>query len=151
MSREIKFRAWDIQKKIMIDIEDVKFNYMRNTEPVGYDNEGIGGLQGLHILLEQYTGLKDGTKWDDLTLGEQTDWARAGKKAEDWNGKEIYEGDKVYWDELKKTYPIIFQDGAFRIGTGEKIYNLLIVDVADVVEVVGNIHDEARLTCPEGE
>ena len=49
----------------------------------------------------QYTGLKDNTKWDELTKVEQKEWIDKGENKETWNGKEIYEGDIVeYYDSL---------------------------------------------------
>lgn len=42
----------------------------------------------------QYTGLHDGTKWDELTAKEQTEWLKK-HTADEWKGKPIFEGDIV--------------------------------------------------------
>ena len=44
---------------------------------------------------QMYTGVKDNTKWMDLTAEEQLEWVKKGNTDKDWNGKEIYEGDVV--------------------------------------------------------
>ena len=44
---------------------------------------------------DQYIGLKDSTKWESLTSLEQAEWLNKGNLHEEWNGKEIYEGDIV--------------------------------------------------------
>lgn len=59
----------------------------------------------------QYTGLRDSTKWEQLTVAEQSEWLKYHKK-EEWNGKKIFEGDIVKiaycfgWDdEQEKDIP----------------------------------------------
>jgi hypothetical protein len=42
----------------------------------------------------QYTGLKDSTKWEDLTEEERKEWTRHSMPSE-WGGVEIYEGDII--------------------------------------------------------
>lgn len=46
-----------------------------------------------NISIEQYIGLKDSTKWEDLTEKERENWTRSGKLPSEWEGKKIYEGD----------------------------------------------------------
>lgn len=45
----------------------------------------------------RFTGMYDGTKWDDLTPEEQLDWL-AEHSAADWKGRPIFEGDVVTLD-----------------------------------------------------
>jgi len=47
----------------------------------------------MHFEVMQFTGLKDATKWEDLSEEERAEWTRAGNMPSEWNGKEIYEGD----------------------------------------------------------
>lgn len=68
MSREIKFRAWDNNKKIMYYDENSSFIFSSNKIECNFDNGWLTRNTGIFM---QFTGLKDR------------------------NGKEIYEGDIV--------------------------------------------------------
>ena len=59
---EIKFRAWDEQRKKMIDICSISKGI--NGEICAYDGDGTGGIPGVTYLsnLMQYTGKKDKTE-----------------------------------------------------------------------------------------
>jgi len=49
------------------------------------------------FIAMEYTGLKDNTKWEQLSKEEQHNWLwpAKGRTRESWNGKKIYEGDIV--------------------------------------------------------
>jgi len=61
------------------------------------------------MVLMQYTGLRDVTKWDELTDKEKEKWYNREK---DWKGKFIYEGDIVlahsWWCEHRKCIIVFY-------------------------------------------
>ena len=81
LGRLIKFRAW--------------IDYGPGHRMMLYDRDNLAeffeAAEGSPIM--QYTGLKDNTKWKDLTEEERKRWVQDGNLPSQWNGKEIYEGD----------------------------------------------------------
>ena len=129
MSREIKFRAWDKDRKLMAmdvhleydTITGVRFSdgtepgessfgcYLRKRE------EWDDNQEGTHYDVMQYTGLKDK------------------------NGVEIYEGDVVEWHSLNLAVHWS-NHGRWMIGK-----DALCIGDAEICEVIGNIYENPEL------
>ena len=98
MNREIKFRVWDVGNKEMLEVQELDF------EPTFH-----GGR--IAIRPDQYSDYFDP---EDMILMQYTG-------LHDKNGKEIYEGDRVYivpedeygevkWDNETARFVVIYDD-----------------------------------------
>ena len=127
MSREIKFRGWDkYDKKMIYDLCQVDsfwhyYSYSDNTG-LHFGKTGPNGVgedfENKYIM--QYTGLKDK------------------------NGKEIYEGDIVKF-ENKHLMKVIFdteENPSFMVEDDER---LLFMKKGIPYEVIGNIYENPEL------
>lgn len=136
MSREIKFRIWDIENKEMLEVQELDF------EPTFY-----GGR--IAIRPDQYNDYFD---TEDMILMQYT-----GLK--DKNGKEIYEGDIVLYQDWEMAYEGGGNDSFINKGIVEycednccfNVTERQTVDLADVLykdnedlEVIGNIYDNPK-------
>lgn len=143
INREIKFRAWDLDRKKMRGVQGFRINVdgcktwnctenPNNWEPRVTDHPKHTGA-----IIMQFTGLKDK------------------------NGKEIYEGDIVrfYHDEEGWNNGFIkFEHGAFIIACDNlpDSYDLLVnysnsESWTDNLNVVGNIYENPESLSKEGE
>lgn len=131
--REIKFRGWDGKNMRFFDL----FDKPRND-------------WSLEMLM-QYTGLKDKTKWEQLTKNEQKEWLEENS-IEDWCGKEIYEGDildicnsRFYVKEALPFISLVDKSGEeYNNGDYYEGYNIQTHDWEDF-EVIGNIWEDEEI------
>jgi len=152
--REIKFRAWDRERKRMLYFSDVWFCDEYNLLTFELDRTPFGD-EYIDFDLEdnapimQYIGLKDNTKWEQLTRQEQQDWLDSGKKKEKWNGKEIYEGDIVETDE--DCLGIVeFNMGMFEVRYLRNVNDVTNPAVIAARVTIGNIYENPELLKEEG-
>ena len=118
MSREIKFRAWDNEKKFMFNIGKINFERTYVTRKGGYDL--IYYFTQLELM--QYTGLKD------------------------CKGNEIYEGDIVEERNIsdgEHTRRVVFNRGCFWTEGNDGNGNLLYIPLR--IKVIGNIYENKEL------
>jgi hypothetical protein len=149
--REIKFRALDVSSKRMIRPDQICRLHFKDGETCCvflWDSDLI-----LDYELMQYTGRHDNTKWEQISGKEQEAWLKQGKTKEQWNGKEIYEGDivkprggnalyVVYYDERACQYRLCANDD-------RQFDKTHVLDFAE--QVIGNIHENPELMEEEQE
>lgn len=123
--REIEFRAWNKEKKIMcFDNEDDSASYWDGvySSEIGLINHSLKRMRKEYVIM-QYTGKKDK------------------------NGTKIFEGDIVLVDEYEQEIAIIKWDeecGNFYFEL-DNLYLTFDEYYANELEVVGNIYDNPEL------
>ena len=120
--REIKFRAWDKENEKMMKVSSIS---LENKEIAVKDFGTYHFFRIKDIELIQYTGLKDK------------------------NGKEIYEGDILFFRDENMKYIVVWQDAAFIIKSIEiRKYSekmCWLDDTEICCEIVGNIYENKKL------
>lgn len=91
MEKEIKFRIWDKTYKKWLKKSEFGL-FLRDSLHYGILEIPT---ETDDYIITQFTNLKDNTKWNELTKEEQNRWLNDKKKKEEWNGKDIYEGDII--------------------------------------------------------
>ena len=122
--REIKFRAWLKEERKMVNVETLFIGINRlcfgNSK-----TEDLFFRDFEEVELMQYTGLKDK------------------------NGKEIYEGDILFFRDENMKYIVVWQDAAFIIKSIEiRNYSekmCWLDDTEICCEIVGNIYENKKL------
>ena len=125
--REIKFRAWDTEKKVMIPVIHIFINWMW----VVWEN------------------MRDGLEWNDDIRSTKRYELMQYIWIEDKNGKEIYEGDLVKCIAEEKyskeswVYPIVYYASEQQFIPKWACH--LWWGWWDSIEVVGNIYENSEL------
>ena len=122
--REIKFRAWLKEERKMVNVETLFIGINRlcfgNSK-----TEDLFFRDFEEVELMQYTGLKDK------------------------NGKEIYEGDILFFRDENMKYIVVWQDTAFIIKSIEirkYLEKMCWLDDTEICcEIVGNIYENKKL------
>ena len=146
--REILFRAWWKDGGGLVDQNDyvIRPNGTVEFPEGGWD---LWGSDDSHlVVLEQFTGLHDATKWEDLTDAERDEWIKSGHTKEDWKGRRIFEGDILLTNGMdgKLLWVSYFDDeeaqfdfcplGHEYCSTHNELY------YSSKRQIIGNIHDQ---------
>lgn len=123
MMRDIKFRAWDKEKKVMIDDQDQDADKHYPIKLGDWIHDTVWRIGKIRGTLMQYTGLKDR------------------------NGKEVYEGD-VDSRGLVVEY-VTGMSGYYLMKNGEGFHLSHEQSVLDnkikTLEIIGNIYENPGL------
>jgi len=121
MSREIKFRAFNVATKIMIDLRAI------TPLALNMDTDGLFIPFSDGLIIEQFTGLKD-SKNVDIYEGDKT------TMVENFDDEGVYaECGTIVWDAKRCCFLWDYQNKHNEFWT---------LDEACPFEVIGNIHEE---------
>ena len=140
-----KFKAFLKDTNQVLDVEIIFFELgivkLTNNKFYEFDD----------IILMQSTGLHDSTKFEDLSEEEQEEWLESGKTADEWQGREIFEGDivKIIYDSEPFTGVVVYDLGEadFKATNNREDYgnNFQYLTVGESIEVIGNVHQHPEL------
>lgn len=140
-----KFKAFLKDTNQVLDVEIIFFELgiVKLTNDEFYEFEDI--------ILMQSTGLHDSTKLEDLSVEEQENWLGSGKTADEWQGREIFEGDivEIIYDGEPFTGVIVYdlEETDFKATNGNEDYgnNFQYLTVGESIKVIGNVHQNPDL------
>lgn len=122
--------------KMKIEFRGKATGSIEELEEIGIKHTN-GWVYGNYV--EGFIVIGDREQWSDVdpkTVGQYTN-------LNDKNGKKIFDGDRC-WNDYEEDYGIVsFDEGKF-IFTFDNVY-VDLFEVADDLEVVGNIHDNPEL------
>lgn len=119
MSREIKFRAWDNECKVIREYDDLK-------------GLTLDALDASDFELEQYTGLKD-KNGKEIYEGDILAWHSNIYRKHDWVGLVLYRGAGFAVQESDKSY------------SSPEWLDCACRKDANIIEVIGNVHTNPEL------
>jgi uncharacterized phage protein (TIGR01671 family) len=130
--REIKFRAWDEQNKIMHN----DFQFIKSGDSA---NDWIIFKSDKHECFD---------RWVNNPYFSQQMKIMQFTGLHDKNGKEICEGDIIAYEQMRifesECFEVIFLEGAFK--RKNKNYDLRDLTVfIDKIEIIGNIYENPEL------
>ena len=120
--RTIKFRAWDVNNKEMLDVQELDYQDSYNGQPMVRTTMYNDYFDVEDMILMQYTGLKDIT------------------------GREIYEGDivKSFFVDTDEAGNEIYKYYIIEVKYDEVLCSYKI-DKFMNLEVIGNIYENKEL------
>ena len=140
-----KFKAFLKETEQIVDVETIHFE-------LGVVK--VNGIELYHfedIILMQSTGIYDNTKFKDLSNEEQEEWLESGKTADEWQGREIFEGNivEIIYDNEPFIGIVVYDLGEtdFKATNGNEDYsnNFQYLTVGESIEVIGNIYQNPEL------
>ena len=140
-----KFKAFLKDTNQVLDVEIIFFELcivkLTNNEFYEFDD----------IILMQSTGLHDDIKFKDLSEEDQKEWLESGKTADEWQGRDIFEGDivKIIYDGEPFIGVVVYDLGEtdFKATNNREDYgnNFQYLTVGESIEVIGDIHKNPEL------